>query len=80
VLFADLVGDFFGDEVGGGEDELELVDGFEFGFEGFEGVDGEAGGGHAEFGAGLDGLFEVVAEEAVDVVEDLQRIRLAGLG
>ncbi len=80
VFFADFVGYFFGDEGGGGEDELELVDGFEFGFEGFEGVDGEAGGGDAEFGAGLDGLFEVVAEEAVDVVEDLQRVSLARLG
>jgi hypothetical protein len=28
----------------------------------------------------LDGLFEVVAEEAVDVVEDLQRVSLARLG
>ena len=61
MFFADFVGDFFGNEGGGGEDELEFVDGFELGFEGFEGVNGEAGGGNAEFGAGLDGLFKVVA-------------------
>ena len=61
MFFADFVGDFFGDEGGSGEDELEFVDGFQFGFEGFEGVDGEAGGGDAEFGTGLDGLLKVVA-------------------
>jgi hypothetical protein len=72
VFFPEFIGNVVRDEGGRGEDEFEGIDLLQFLFESLVGVDGEARGGDLELRAGGDGAFQIVAEQAGDVVEEDQ--------
>lgn len=74
MLLAKLVGDFIGNEGWGSENEVEGVDSFEFILEGFVGIDREAGRRDPEFCAGENEVLQVVAKQAIDVVDDHYRL------
>lgn len=78
VFFLKPVEDFAGDERGRGENELERLDFPQLCLEGFKCVDGKARGSDLDPRARRDRLPHVIAEQAVDIVDDFHA--LAGRG
>lgn len=68
TLFANLVSDFAGGERGRREDEAEFFDLLQFGLQGLEGVHREARSGDLEPRSRLQRRFEIVTQQAGDVV------------
>lgn len=73
ALLADLVGDLVGNERRRGEDEVQLVDLLQLGFQGLKGVHREAGGRDFQARAGRQRLLEVVAQQVADVVDQFHQ-------
>ena len=71
MLLFQAVHHFAGDEGGRSENELEGFDFFQLGLQGFESVDRETRRRDLELRSWRDLLFQVVAEQPVDVVDDL---------
>ncbi|MFC5770745.1 hypothetical protein [Thauera sinica] len=76
ALFADLVGDFVGNKGGGGEDEVQFVDLFQFGLQRLIGVHRKARGRDLQSWPWSDGLLEVVVLQAADVVDQFHHAPL----
>ncbi len=77
ALFADLVRHIFGHESGRGEDEVELLDLFQLGLQRLKRIHRKARGRHLQARAGLQGSLEVIAQQAVDVVDQFHRACLS---
>ena len=74
MLFSDFVGDLATNKRWGREDELQRVDLFELSPQRLVGVDRKTRCRDPEFCSRRDGALEVVAEQAVDVVDYLHRL------
>lgn len=68
-LFASLVGDLVGNKGGRGEAEVQLVDLLQLGFQRLERVHRKARGRDLQARAWPEGLFEIVAKQPANVVD-----------
>ena len=73
AFLANLVGNLVGGERRRGKDELKLVDFFQLCFERFKRVYRKTGGRDLQACTGFECLLEVVAEQAVDVVDQFHQ-------
>ena len=69
AFLANLVGNLVGDKRWRGEDEIQIFNFFQFGLQRLERVHRKAGGRDLQAGTRLECLFQVVAEQAVNVVD-----------
>ena len=76
AFLANFVGDLVGHKGGRGEDEVQLVELFQLGLQRLEGVHRKARGRDLQARAGPEGLLEIVAQQAADVVDQFHRAPL----
>lgn len=73
ALLANLVADLVGHKGGRGEDEVQLIDLLQLGFQRLEGVHRKARCGDLEPCPWPEGLLEVIAQQAADVVDQFHQ-------
>lgn len=74
TFLANFIGDFVGHKGERSEDEVQLVNLFQFGFQRLEGVHRKARSGNLQACPRFDGLPEIIAQQAADIVDQFHQL------